>query len=192
MIRRTAIATLAFAAGFAISPFVMPHLQAVLSEHPRQPYAGQEQRQISSLSRDDISALENGEGWGLAKPAELNGFPGPLHILELSEQLELEERQKLAVEAAFNTMKAKARELGNALIEAEASLDAAFEQQIATPELLAERLALTEEIRAALRAVHLSAHLQVTPLLSDNQKRRYAELRGYGAGGDGHGGHERH
>ncbi|MEL6202660.1 MAG: hypothetical protein AAFR39_09930 [Pseudomonadota bacterium] len=190
MIRSTVIATLTFAAGFAISPLVLPHMQTVLSEHQRQPYAGQEQRQISSLSRDDISALENGEGWGLAKPAELNGFPGPLHILELSEQLELEDRQKLAVETAFNTMKAKARELGNALIEAEASLDAAFEQQIATPGLLAERLALTEELRAALRAVHLSAHLQVTPLLNDDQKRRYAELRGYGAGGHGgHGGH---
>ncbi|MEO1703444.1 MAG: hypothetical protein AAFR71_15480 [Pseudomonadota bacterium] len=189
MKRTPILMTVAFIVGFTAGPLTLPHVQTLLEAHNSQPYAGQQARQISSLSVEDIVALENGEGWGLAKPAELNGFPGPAHILELSEQLQLENEQKTAVEAAFNAMNQKARELGNALVEAEASLDEAFMNQIATPELLAERLAATEQIRAALRAVHLSAHLEVTPLLSDDQKQRYAELRGYGSGNRQHQGH---
>ena len=37
------------------------------------PYAGQQKRIIKALSDADIQALQNGEGMGLAKAAELNG-----------------------------------------------------------------------------------------------------------------------
>ncbi|MEL6751628.1 MAG: Spy/CpxP family protein refolding chaperone [Pseudomonadota bacterium] len=154
------------------------------------PYAGQQTRSVSSLSAEDIAQLERGAGWGLAKPAELNGYPGPLHILELSDKLDLTTEQRTRIESAFNAMNAKARQLGSALIEAEAALDAAFEAGSINEAQLAERLATTERTRAALRQVHLAAHIEVTPLLTDEQKTRYAELRGYGAGGHGgHGGH---
>ena len=109
--------------------------------------------------------------------------------MELADELDLQIEQKLAIEASFNAMNEKARELGIALVDAEAALDAAFEDKTVTPEVLAERLALTEQIRAALRGVHLSAHLEVTPVLSDEQKAQYAQLRGYGSGGHGHNGH---
>ena len=46
-------------------------------------YIGQERREIKSLSNDDIKELRAGAGWGLAKAAELNGLPGPKHILEM-------------------------------------------------------------------------------------------------------------
>ena len=39
---------------------------------------------IKSLSQDDQSALLAGRGMGLARPAELNGYPGPAHVLELA------------------------------------------------------------------------------------------------------------
>jgi len=39
------------------------------------PYAGQETREIRTLSEEDIRQLQKGEGWGLAKAAELNGLP---------------------------------------------------------------------------------------------------------------------
>jgi hypothetical protein len=57
------------------------------------PYAGQQHRPIKALSAADVEALENGQGWGLAKPAELNGYPGPLHVLELADELQLTEEQ---------------------------------------------------------------------------------------------------
>lgn len=155
-----------------------------------QPYKGQDARQISSLSESDIEQLEKGAGWGLAKPAEFNGYPGPAHVLEFVEELGLSGEQKAAVEASFAAMQAKAKELGVALIDAEASLDEAFKSNAISPVVLAERLRVAEAARAALREVHLAAHLEVTPVLSDEQKEQYAELRGYGAGGHaGHGGH---
>ena len=154
-----------------------------------QPYAGQDTRQISSLSPEDIAELKKGAGWGLAKPAELNGYPGPAHVLELADQLELDMEQKRKVEHSFAEMQAKAKELGAAPIEAEAALDNSFKNQVATRAMLADHLQTTEDIRAALRNVHLIAHLDVTPLLNERQKAQYSTLRGYGSGGGDHAGH---
>ena len=52
-------------------------------------YAGEEKREIKSLSETDIEELKNGKGWGLAKAAELNGLPGPAHLLEMKEEINL-------------------------------------------------------------------------------------------------------
>ena len=56
--------------------------------HPS-PYVGQDTRPIKSLSADDILELRRGGGWGLAKAAELNGMPGPAHLLELKDEIPL-------------------------------------------------------------------------------------------------------
>ena len=52
-------------------------------------YAGQEKRLIKSLSKYDIQQLRSGKGWGLAKAAELNGMPGPSHILQMKSKIGL-------------------------------------------------------------------------------------------------------
>ncbi len=154
------------------------------------PYAGQQDRQISSLSAADIEALEAGAGWGLAKPAELNGFPGPAHVLELAKELELTPDQQAAVQARFDAMNAEARVLGAEFVEAEAALDAAFNQSDVTASAISARLSEAEKLRASLRETHLVAHLDVTPLLTDAQIETYVELRGYGAhGSHDHAGH---
>src|SRR4051812_36526408 len=48
-----------------------------------QPYAGLEQRPIKALSQQQADDLRTGRGMGLALAAELNGYPGPSHVLEL-------------------------------------------------------------------------------------------------------------
>lgn len=157
------------------------------------PYAGEEARAIASLSEADVAALLAGEGRGFALPAELNGWPGPTHLLELAAPLALTDGQVAAIEAIFATMRAEARRLGADYVAAERALDAAF----AGGEIDAARLApLTAEagrLRAELRRVHLEAHLAARPLLTRHQIHEYDRLRGYGAGGDGpghgHGGH---
>jgi hypothetical protein len=179
------LATLA--GGILIGAALAVFAPQVMSHHA-QPYAGQDQRPVTSLSASDIAALEKGEGWGLAKPAELNGYPGPAHVLEFADELGLSDTQKEKVNAAFTGMKNKAIQLGNTLIEAEKALDHAFISGHVTPEVLARRLEIAEKTRAALRAAHLAAHLEVTPILTDDQKQRDAALRGYGAE-SGHGGH---
>lgn len=44
-------------------------------------YAGLESRDIKALSADDIAGLRAGASICMALPAELNGYPGPMHVL---------------------------------------------------------------------------------------------------------------
>ena len=154
------------------------HFTAMHDVHA--PYAGQQSRQVASLSASDIDDLSLGKGWGLARPAELNGYPGPLHVLELADDLGLSGKQRDAAQRSFERMQSKARELGHALIAAEAGIDTLFKQSAADPETLNARLAVAGELRSKLRATHLLAHLEVTPVLTAEQRATYKRLRGYG------------
>ncbi|WP_416896743.1 MAG: Spy/CpxP family protein refolding chaperone [Minwuia sp.] len=152
-----------------------------------QPYAGQHARDISSLSAADIAALEAGHGWGLAKPAELNGYPGPAHLLELHEELELDDGQMAAIQSIHDRMRQKARELGAELLAAEADVDRLFRERKADAGSLRAALNRAAQAKLALRETHLAAHLEVTPLLTEHQRQTYGMLRGYG--GSAHGRH---
>ena len=152
------------------------------------PYAGQEKRAVTSLSEGDIAALKAGAGWGLAKPAELNGYPGPLHVLEMADRIGLTGEQRAKVHSLYEQMKARAIPAGEQYIAAEQALDAAFRSGSIDKSMLADRLTAAEAAKARLRAVHLEAHLETVPLLSPEQRRNYIALRGY----DGHAGHDRH
>lgn len=45
------------------------------AQHHQSIYIGEELRSIKNLSDSDIQAITNGDGWGFAKLAELNGSP---------------------------------------------------------------------------------------------------------------------
>ena len=49
---------------------------------------------MASLSDEDVQGFLDGRGMGLAKSAELNGHPGPMHVLELAEELKLTAEQR--------------------------------------------------------------------------------------------------
>ena len=151
---------------------------------PAQPYAGQQDRAVTSLSAADVKDLLAGHGWGLAKPAEFNGYPGPAHVLELAKELQLTESQRSWIEKAFERMQLRAKSIGARYVSAERALDDVFRSGKADAGRLQTRLRDAERLRAELRRVHLAAHLEVTPLLSHEQRKKYAELRGYGAGGN--------
>ncbi|MEO8319793.1 MAG: hypothetical protein ABI561_15865 [Bradyrhizobium sp.] len=53
------------------------------------PYAGMQDRPVKALSEQQVADLKAGRGMGLALPAELNGYPGPSHLLELADRLNL-------------------------------------------------------------------------------------------------------
>ena len=147
--------------------------------HKASPYAGLEARAIKSLSGSDIEELLRGGGWGLALPAELNGMPGPAHLLELRNEIGLSASQVAQIETIHAEMKREAIEGGQRLITAEQAIEDAFAGGNVEAQHL---LALIEEASAArahLRFVHLSRHLLMPPLLSAEQIERYGELRGY-------------
>jgi hypothetical protein len=142
-------------------------------------YAGQQARPIKALSDDDLAALRKGEGMGMAKAAELNGYPGPRHVLDLAQQLQLTEVRRRDVQAIFDRMSAAAKPLGSELIAQEQALDQLFAKGDITPDRLAAVTATIAELRGRLRAVDLSAHLETRALLNVDQLTHYEHLRGY-------------
>jgi len=106
----------------AVSLLAVP----VLADNPSMPYSGQQARTIKALSDEDIAALRKGEGMGMAKAAELNGYPGPVHVLALAGQLGLTKAQRRDVQAIFDRISAAAKPLGGELIAQEQALDQLF------------------------------------------------------------------
>ena len=154
--------------------------------HGHQPYAGLQARPVKALSDQQIADLRAGRGMGLALPAELNGYPGPVHVIELADGLGLTPEQRSRMQQLYEAMKAEAIPLGERLIAQEGDLDRQFASRSITP---ANLDAITAEIgrtQAALRAAHLKYHLATVEVLTPDQVRRYAELRGYAGPAHGH------
>lgn len=146
-----------------------------------QPYAGQQSRTIKSLSPDDIAELRRGGGWGLAKSAELNGVPGPAHLLEVKDDIALGTDQIAAIKEIYEDMRARAVVQGERLIDLEQALEDRFRDGTINEASLRSSLAAISEARMNLRFIHLSAHLKTPDVLSENQVKRYNFLRGYAA-----------
>jgi hypothetical protein len=142
-------------------------------------YAGEAKREIKSLSATDIEELQNGRGWGLAKAAELNGVPGPVHLLEMKEEIDLSPEQIRAIEEIYVKMKQEAVPLGLELIELERELNNHFANRTITDELLSQILQKITQVHGQLRYVHLSAHLKTPDILEPDQITLYNKLRGY-------------
>jgi Spy/CpxP family protein refolding chaperone len=147
-----------------------------------QPYAGLEGRPIKALSEQQIADLRAGRGMGLALAAELNGYPGPMHVLELADALDLSGQQRAKMQELFAAMKAEAIPLGERLIAQEADLDNAFASKTITAASLAASTEAIGATHAALRRTHLKYHLFAIEVLAPAQLQRYAELRGYKSG----------
>lgn len=143
-------------------------------------YAGQEHREIKELSAAEQADLLAGKGMGFAKTAELNGYPGPRHVLDLAAELRLSPEQKAATETIFARMQSRASALGAQIVAAERALDALFRSGNVSESQLNEMLGQIGRLNAQLRGAHLAAHLEQTKLLSREQVARYNALRGYG------------
>jgi Spy/CpxP family protein refolding chaperone len=143
------------------------------------PYAGMQTRPIKALSAEQVADLKAGRGMGLAMAAELNGYPGPAHVLELADKLDLSDQQRTAVKAMFEAMKSEAIPLGEKLLAEETALDQQFAEHTITPESLKAATAQIGSTQSELRDIHLKYHLQTAQILSADQMQRYSMLRGY-------------
>lgn len=163
--------------GFALGAVAMVTMAGTVS-----PYAGEESRPIKALSPQQIDDYLQGRGLGYAKAAELNHYPGPRHVLELADELELTPQQISRSTAIFESMQAQAAALGRQFVAQEQALDRAFADGAIDPESLRTRVAELGALEAQIRYAHLAAHLEQKPVLSEHQLRLYDQLRGYGPG----------
>lgn len=156
------------------------------------PYAGLERRAVKALSDEQIADLRAGRGMGLALAAELNGYPGPIHVLEHAQALALSPEQRGRVQALYEAMRGEAAPLGERLIQQETALEGQFAERTVTPASLDRATAEIGRTQAALRAAHLKYHLAMMDVLTPAQVGHYAELRGYRPPGGPVHGHDRH
>ena len=150
------------------------------------PYAGEEGREIKALSAEDVDAYLTGQGMGFAKAAELNGYAGPKHVLDLASELALTAEQRTRTQALFASMQTKAVVLGRQLVDEERKLDRLFASTSITRGSLQESVARIGELQAGVRAAHLEAHLEQAKILTPEQRSHYLRLRGYHASGAPH------
>ncbi len=164
-------------------------LSAYGAQGGQSPNAGQEARSIKALSPSEIKGYLTGKGMGFAKAAELNHYPGPKHVLDLANELELTKEQLEQTKAMFASMKKQAVKLGKQLVEKERQLDQLFASGSIDTVQLKRMVLEIGSLKAKLRYVHLQAHLRQKEILTPHQVKRYDQLRGYGKAGLGHGHH---
>ena len=148
---------------------------------PLNPYAGQQSREIKALSAEDVQGYLTGKGMGLAKAAELNGYPGPAHVLGLSSELALTQKQEEQTKALFKQMEANSSSIGKQVVEEERALNDLFASKTVTPQLLASAMARIGQLQGQFRNVHLEAHIAQVAILTPEQLAKYKDLRGYGS-----------
>lgn len=153
-------------------------LAAVAALGPSRPARAQQPAPaiVASLTAADSAAYLRGEGRGMALAAELNGFPGPRHVLQVADSLALTPEQRTAIAALEARMSDEVRPLGAALAATELALDSLFAAGAATPPGVDRLLGRWAGLSARLRAAHLRAHIAARALLSPDQLARYRAL----------------
>jgi hypothetical protein len=151
-----------------------------------QPYEGEQGRAIKALTDAQVNQFLAGAGAGYARAAELNHYPGPLHLLELADQLALTTQQRAAIQELMDAHKAEARAIGAKVVKAESDLDRLFREGRATQPELAAAVQAAAAAEGEYRLSHLETHRRAKFLLTQKQVDRYDELRGYASGGGAH------
>lgn len=160
-----------------------PAPQPVSTPVPTSPYVSLLDSPIRGLSPEEIQDLETGAGAGFARAAELNGYPGPRHILDLQDQLGLSADQLAQVQQLYDATNAEARQLGAEILQLEAELELAFRTKTVDEESLEAQVIELADKYGALRLVHLRAHLAAIEMLTPHQLMLYSQLRGYSSSG---------
>lgn len=163
--------------------------------NPTPPPSGYEdllQTEIRGMSEEMIQTYRAGGGGGLALTAELNGYPGPRHVLDLADDLELTAEQREQIQALYDLMQLEAIRLGEAILAGEAELEGTFREQTIDERSLEAQLTDLGTLQTELRFVHLRTHLATAEILTPTQVERYNILRGYAAENSNQGQHGNH
>jgi Spy/CpxP family protein refolding chaperone len=138
-------------------------------------------RRVEAYLKEFDAVVADGRGFGLAFAADQNGYPGPLHVLELKDQLQLTAAQEARMQTLFQAMLVEARARAARLADAERRLREVFAAGGADAAAVRAAVAGAEAARAEVRLVHLLTHLETRDVLSEVQRRTYHQLR-WGAG----------
>jgi len=122
------------------------------------------------------TVVAEGRGFGMAFAADQNGYPGPMHVLELKEVLKLTPEQEARARELHAAVRAELPK-SQRLLDAEHRLERLFADRAATDERVRAAAVDVEQARTAVRLVHLLAHVRTRELLSEEQRRVYHQTR---------------
>jgi len=145
------------------------------ADHPAGGGDGHRAAQACATQFEQVVA--EGRGFGMGFAADQNGYPGPMHVLELRERLGLTRDQAVKAEALMRAMFEESRPKSARLLEAEARLRHLFADGTADEAAVRTAVADAERARADVRLVHLLTHLRTRDLLTEHQRRLYHEAR---------------
>jgi len=145
------------------------------SQHGHGHPGGHQAAEACSAEFDQV--VGEGRGFGLAFAADQNGYPGPMHVLELKDRLQLTADQEAKAQALMQAMFAESKPKGARLLDAEAKLRRLFADRTADDPAVRAAVADVERARAEVRLVHLLAHLKTRAILTEDQRRIYHEAR---------------
>jgi hypothetical protein len=145
------------------------------------PYRAAATAELRGFSAEEIAALRDGTGMGLARAAELNSYPGPRHLLDAirASRLPATPEQRRSTQSIFDRMQRDARRVGEQILAEETGLEAAFRARTITETELHARVTRIAALQGELRSIHLAAHLSTRALLTQAQVEQYDRLRGY-------------
>ena len=144
-------------------------------QHEHGHAGGHQAAQACATEFDKI--VGEGRGFGLAFAADQNGYPGPMHVLELKDQLKLTPDQQAKAQALMHAMFAESKPKSVRLLEAEAKLRRLFADRAADDAAVRAAVGEVERARSEVRLVHLLAHLKTRDLLTEDQRRIYHAAR---------------
>ena len=121
--------------------------------------------------------IADGRGFGLAFVADQEGYPGPLHVLELKDLLRLSPEQERAMQRMMEAMFTDSRPAAGRLLAAERRLRSLFASGTADEASVRAAVADVERAHTDLRLVHLLTHLKTRDRLTDEQRRLYHAAR---------------
>src|SRR5213594_3206505 len=140
--------------------------------------AGAQGHQVAQTCASEFEKfVGEGRGFGLAFAADQNGYPGPMHVLELKDRLKLTADQEAKAQALMQAMFAESKPKSAQLLEAEAKLRRLFADRSADDAAVRAAVGEVERARSQVRLVHLLAHLKTRGLLTEDQRRIYHEAR---------------
>lgn len=137
--------------------------------------------EVPGLGAEEVAELLDGRGMGQARVADVEGYPGPRHVLDTwgAGKLRLSPEQATRVQEIVRAMASEARRLGVLVLDAERDLALALRSGEIDATNRRARVERIAALRGELRAVHLQAHLETRAVLDPAQLARYGELRGH-------------
>lgn len=114
----------------------------------------------------------------LAHLAEKNGYPGPMHVLKMADELGLSSKQLNQLRKLRDTVYLESTQRKDKIHDLTAGLERLFAGQKANEGRVRKVVQEIGKLQGEIQMIHLTAHLKTKNVLTQEQLGKYAQMRG--------------